>query len=80
MCEIESNLESIDSAGERIMLDHKWCSNISREIQNKLKSELHELSGMRPIQYTYFRKDSDKNWLVAWHQHRYLQRREGSLR
>lgn len=36
LCEIESNLNSIDSAGERIMLDHEWCRDIALEIQNKL--------------------------------------------
>lgn len=69
---IESNLNSIDTAGERIMLDHGWCRDIALNIQSKIACDLEELSFLSPVQCTYFCKDEHKNWLVTWHQDRSL--------
>ena len=72
LCDIASELSDIDLAGERRLLQHRWCKHISDELQEIISIQLPELANMQAIQCTYFRKNRNTNWLVSWHQDRSL--------
>ena len=72
ICKVESELAVIDRAGERTMLDYKWCQGLAQSLQDRLSTSIQGLADLSPVQCTYFSKNQSKNWLVAWHQDRSL--------
>lgn len=72
LSDMECELSSIKTAGERHMLNHTWCSSVSEAIQKKLADQLPDMAHLKPIQCTYFQKNENTNWHVSWHQDRSL--------
>ena len=77
ICGIESELTKMDAAGERTMLEFDWCKDLAFRLQRRLSTVLRELTSLVPVQCTYFQKNQNKNWLVAWHQDRTLPLAQG---
>ena len=65
---LANEFESVGSAGARHLLDLSSVQSVLNE--SALQSAIHTLLGRGAFAYkaTFFDKNSDTNWLVAWHQ------------
>lgn len=65
---LANEFENVISAGARHLLDRPSVQSVLNE--SALQSTIHALLGRSAFAYkaTLFDKNSDNNWLVAWHQ------------
>lgn len=67
---IASDLEAINGAGTRCLLDSDWCQSLSMTLKNRLALTIPEIIPLVAVQCTFFNKSAANNWLVAYHQDR----------
>ncbi len=54
-------------AGSRDLLDYSWIWELAQEVRSDARLR-GLLSGLAPVQCTYFDKSQESNWLVTFHQ------------
>lgn len=68
--EVLSNIESMEGAGTRCLLEETWCRSLARSLRARLAPTLPELAKLVAVQCTFFNKSPTSNWFVAFHQDR----------